>query len=102
MRTSHTYNKLFWSVFTCCVPAFPGAAQVDSLPKLPSFEVVDPCRITVSKFEETISFVRQSQGNKAAADLKERLIPAKLESDLLIKGGYCGLAAHLREKKLSR
>ena len=54
----------------------------------------------VSKFEQAIGFIRQNQGIKAAADLKEQLLPAKLESDILIKDGYCGLAKYLREKKL--
>jgi hypothetical protein len=62
----------------------------------------DPCRAEVSKFEQAIGFVRQNQGNQAAQDLKERLLPAKLENDLLFKEGYCGLARYLREKKLNR
>ena len=62
----------------------------------------DACRSEVSKFEEAIGFVRRSQGNQAAADLKEKLLPAKLESDILFKDGYCGLARYIREKKLNR
>ena len=62
----------------------------------------DPCRAEVSKFEQAIGFVRQNQGNQAAQELKERLLPAKLENDLLFKEGYCGLAKYLREKKLNR
>jgi hypothetical protein len=61
-----------------------------------------PCRVEVSKFEQAIGFVRQNQGNQAAQELKERLLPAKLESDLLFKEGYCALARYLREKKLNR
>ncbi len=60
----------------------------------------EACRSEVSKFEEAIGFIRRSQGNQAAADLKEKLLPAKLESDILFKEGYCGLARHIREKKL--
>jgi len=60
----------------------------------------DACRTEVSKFEEAIGFVRRSQGNQAAADLKEKLLPAKLESDILFKDGYCGLARYIRDKKL--
>lgn len=62
----------------------------------------DPCRAEVSRFEQAIGFVRQSQGNQAAADLKERLLPAKLEAELLLREGYCGVVKYLREKKLSR
>ena len=60
----------------------------------------EACRSEVSKFEEAIGFIRRSQGNQAAADLKEKLLPAKLESEILFKEGYCGLARHIREKKL--
>jgi hypothetical protein len=61
---------------------------------------VDPCRTEVSKFERALGFVRENQGNAAAADVKEKLLPAKLENDILSKEGYCGLAKHLRSKKL--
>jgi hypothetical protein len=61
---------------------------------------VDPCRYEVSKFERALGFVREAQGNAAAADVKEKLLPAKLESGILSKEGYCGLAKHLRSKKL--
>ena len=60
----------------------------------------EACRSEVSKFEEAIGFIRRSQGNQAAADLKEKLLPAKLESDILFKDGYCGLARYIRDKKL--
>ncbi len=62
----------------------------------------DPCRAEVSKFEQAIGFIRQTQGNQPAADLKERLLPAKVENDILFKDGYCGLARYLREKKLNK
>jgi hypothetical protein len=62
----------------------------------------DPCRAEVSKFEQAIGFIRQTQGNQAAQDLKEKLLPAKLENELLFKEGYCGLARHLRDKKLNK
>jgi hypothetical protein len=58
------------------------------------------CRTEVSKFEETISFLRHTQGMEAAAKLKEELLPAKLESEILMQQGYCGLARHLRDKHL--
>jgi len=62
----------------------------------------DACRAEVSKFEQAIGFVRQNQGNQAAMELKERLLPAKLESEILFQEGYCGLAKYLRDKKLNR
>ena len=68
----------------------------------PNFNVQDPCRAEVSKFEQAISFVRQSQGSKAAAELKEKLLPAKTENEILFKDGYCGIAKYLKEKKLTR
>lgn len=79
--------------------ATPGHAQtsVD-----PSRQAQDPCRAEVSKFEQAIGFIRQNQGAQAAADIKEKLLPAKLENDLLFKEGYCGLARYIREKKLNR
>lgn len=62
----------------------------------------DPCRAEVLKFEQAMALIRQSQGTQAAAALKEKLLPAQLETDLLLREGYCGLAKHLRDKKLSR
>ncbi len=68
----------------------------------PSRQAQDPCRAEVSKFEQAIGFIRQNQGAQAAADIKEKLLPAKLENEILFKDGYCGLAAYIREKKLNR
>ena len=58
------------------------------------------CRQTVAKFEESMAFVRKSVGYEKAAEMKESLLPNKLESELFAKDGYCGVARHLREKKL--
>ena len=80
----------------------PCAALAQTLNADLSLNAQDPCRAEVSKFEQAIGFVRQNQGNQAAQELKERLLPAKLENDLLFKEGYCGLAKYLREKKLNR
>ncbi len=60
------------------------------------------CKSEVAKFEETLGFIRQHQGVAAAAAIKEKLIPAKLEAELLATKGYCGLAAYIREQKLNR
>ena len=67
-----------------------------------SVQAQDPCRAEVSKFEQAIAFLRQSQGTQTATELKEKLLPAKLEQELLFKEGYCGLAKYLRDKKLNR
>ena len=67
-----------------------------------SVQTQDPCRAEVSKFEQAIAFLRQSQGTQAATELKEKLLPARLEQEILFKDGYCGLAKYLREKKLNR
>lgn len=67
-----------------------------------SVQTQDPCRLEVSKFEQAIGFIRQSQGNQAASELKEKLLPAKLENEILFREGYCGLAKYIREKKLNR
>ena len=67
-----------------------------------SLNAQDPCRAEVSKFEQAIGFVRQNQGSQAAQELKDKLLPAKLENEILFKEGYCGLARYIREKKLHR
>lgn len=58
------------------------------------------CRETVVKFEESMSFARKSLGYEKAAEIKESLLPNKLESELFAKEGYCGVAKHLKAKKL--
>lgn len=58
------------------------------------------CRDTVAKFEESMSFVRKSVGYEKAADIKESLLPNKLESEIFAKEGYCGVARYLKAKKL--
>jgi hypothetical protein len=60
------------------------------------------CKTEVVKFEEAIGLIRQVQGNAAAAKLKEQLLPAKVEAQLLATEGYCGLAKYIRDKKLNR
>ena len=62
----------------------------------------NPCKTEVVKFEEAIGLIRQVQGNEAAAKLKEKLLPAKTESQLLATEGYCGLAKYIRDNRLNR
>ena len=68
----------------------------------PSQQAQDPCRAEVSKYEQATGYTRQVQGSQAAAELKEKLLPAKVENEILFKEGYCGLARYIREKKLNR
>jgi hypothetical protein len=89
------------SCATLAALAFPALAATNVNADL-SVKVEDPCRTEVSRFEQAIGFVRQNQGNQAASDLKERLLPAKVENEILMKDGYCGLAKYIKDKKLNR
>ena len=91
-----TFPLLPWTLAFLCTAAW---AQT---PVDPSKQAQDPCRAEVSRFEQAIGFIRQNQGAQAAAELKEKLLPARLENDILFKDGYCGLARYIRDKKLNR
>lgn len=80
-------------------PAAPAAPPARTAEPAPA---PDPCKSEVARFEQAIGFIRANQGQQAAADLKERLLPAKLEADILQREGYCGLAKYLKDKKLAR
>ena len=67
----------------------------------PQEKDTDTCKAEVLKFEKNIAFIRSSLGNASAAKLREKLLPAKLESEILFKDGYCGLARHMQDKKLN-
>lgn len=58
------------------------------------------CQNDVSKFEQVVAVVRQTHGEKAAHDLREKLLPSKEADDALSQSGQCGLARLLRAKKL--
>jgi len=83
-----------------CCSAGQAAAQSGADSSRPGTEAA--CRAEVSKFEQAIGYIRRTQGNAAAAELKEKLLPAQLENEILFKTGYCGLARHIREHKLNR
>lgn len=85
-----------------CLWSPKAPAQGNSAALTPNLNTEDPCRTQVAKFERAMSLIRQSQGTVQAAALKEKLLPAKVENDILMKDGYCGLAAYLHEKKLDR
>ena len=81
-------------------PAYSGAAGTTAVadPR----PAADPCKATVLKFERALAILRETQGNKAGEALKEKLLPAKLQAEILFKDGYCGLARYIQEKKLDR
>jgi len=99
-----------WSLvwFVCSLGASPiGWAQPSNVgPGAPVIREPprdrEACRQSVARFERAIGLIRQTQGQQAAAELKEKLLPAQIERDLLMQEGYCGLARHLHEKKLDR
>ena len=85
--------------FICvCLLALPALAQT-AAPAAPDAQE-QQCRETVAKFEESMSFARKSLGYEKAAEIKESLLPNKLESELFANEGYCGVAKHLKAKKL--
>jgi hypothetical protein len=94
-------NMIFAIALALLASLLPAQAQNRGAPSTPAAPSQDQCQAEVLKFEQVMSFIRESQGKQAAAKLKEKLLPAKMESEILTKDGYCGLARHLREKKLS-
>ena len=80
--------------------ASPAVLAQPAAPAEPLMSTPDACKREYVKFEEAIGLLRRTQGNEAAAAVKEKLLPAKLETELLLNEGYCGLARYLREKKL--
>ena len=86
-------NALGFVIFSFL--SLPASAQADAAD---AKEVA--CRETVAKFEESMAFVRKSLGYEKAAEIKESLLPNKLESELFAKDGYCGVARYLKAKKL--
>lgn len=80
--------------------AIGARAQTMPAEMAPKIQDNTTCTKELSKFEQTLALLRQTQGAKAAADIRERLLPAKVESEIVAKEGSCGLARHLRKKKL--
>ncbi|MBK7989224.1 MAG: hypothetical protein IPK05_03125 [Comamonadaceae bacterium] len=74
-------------------------AQGNSAALTPNMTVNDPLPRRGFEVRADHRFHPPAQGNLAAAELKEKLLPAKTENDILFKDGYCGLATYLREKK---
>ena len=92
-------QALTLAVYGLLAPCYTGAAGAASADPVPA---TDPCKATVLRFERALAVMRETQGNKAGEELKEKLLPAKLQSEILFKDGYCGLARYIQEKKLDR
>lgn len=91
--SAYTFPAL--GLFCAAVVSLPVVAQTPTQDTSES-----QCRDTVAKFEESMSFVRKSLGYEKAAEIKESLLPNKLESEIFAKEGYCGVAKYLKVKKL--
>ncbi len=83
--------SLLWATYTTA-PVFAQTASQETQES--------QCRETVAKFEESMNFVRKSVGYEKAAEIKESLLPNKVESEIFAKEGYCGVARYLKTKKL--
>jgi hypothetical protein len=94
--------RIHFCLFALLLPLGAAAAAPSPVSNGEFTPLPNACKSEVAKFEETIGFIRQHQGNAAASALREKLLPAKVEAELLASQGYCGLANYLREKKLNR
>ena len=86
------------ALWMACLPSWAQTAPAPAAAADPA----EQCKKDVLQFERAIGTVRQLQGNQAAADLKEKLLPAATERQLLNTEGYCGLSRYLNDKKLLR
>ena len=86
------------ALWMACLPTWAQTAPAPAAAADPA----EQCKKDVLQFERAIGTVRQLQGNQAAADLKEKLLPAATERQLLNTEGYCGLSKYLNDKKLLR
>ncbi len=86
------------ALWMACLPSWAQTAP----PPAAAADPAEQCKKDVLQFERAIGTVRQLQGNQAAADLKEKLLPAATERQLLNTEGYCGLSRYLNDKKLLR
>ena len=86
------------ALWMACLPVWAQTAP----PPAAATDPAEQCKKDVLQFERAIGTVRQLQGNQAAADLKEKLLPAATERQLLNTEGYCGLSKYLNDKKLLR
>lgn len=80
--------------------AISSHAQGHSAELIPKTPAEVACLKALSKFELSFSLARQAQGGKAATELRERLLPAKLENEIMLREGPCGVTKYLHKKKL--
>ena len=82
--------------------AFAGLAwaQTPAGPPSADANAVAACRAEVAKFERAMGLVRQSAGNEMANRVREMLMPAKTQQEILMREGYCGLARYMQKHKL--
>lgn len=104
-------SRFSWLALAACglsVPVSVCAQTRANLPppsaalsmRAPVAQTEAQCQRDIQKFDQVIEFIRQAQGKEPAARLREKMLPAQTESSLLSQGGPCGLAKHLREKRL--
>ena len=86
------------ALWMACLPVWAQTAPAPAAAADPA----EQCKKDVLQFERAIGTMRQLHGNQAAADLKEKLLPAATERQLLNTEGYCGLSRYLNDKKLLR
>lgn len=94
--TTRSVNFIWLALALLAMPGLARAQAAAASKPTPETQ----CQRDLAKFEQAIAFVKQAQGQEAAAKLRERLLPAQLENELLAREGSCGLARHLREKRL--
>ncbi|NDY90025.1 hypothetical protein [Ideonella livida] len=70
------------------------AAQAVAAPR------AEACNAEMGKFVQALDFVRDAQGPQAATQLREKLLPAKLEAELMGQDGTCAVVKYLRGKRL--
>lgn len=81
------------ALWMACLPSWAQTAPAPAPAPAAATDPAEQCKKDVLQFERAIGTVRQLQGNQAAADLKEKLLPATTE-------GYCDLSRYLNDKKL--
>lgn len=64
--------------------------------------VKDPCKRDVLQYQANLGVVRNTLGEKAAAELEAKFMSKAEWNALLLQDGYCAIAQRLREKKLTR
>ena len=85
------------ALWMACLPSWAQTAPAPAPAPAAATDPAEQCKKDVLQFERAIGTVRQLQGNQAAADLKEKLLPAATERQLLNTEGYCGLSRYMND-----